>query len=76
MMSLRDPEEQARYQATGTGSAMLANRLSWFFDFVGPSIVLDTAYSSSLNALHLGCEGLRRREPRMVTLTDWDDDPG
>ncbi|KAL2050093.1 hypothetical protein ABVK25_009596 [Lepraria finkii] len=39
----RDPEFQPKYQASGTGSAMLTNRLSWFYDFKGPSIPLDTA---------------------------------
>lgn len=64
----RDPELQPKYQATGTGSAMLANRLSWFYDFKGPSITLDTACSSSLNALHLACSSLRNRESTMVSL--------
>lgn len=64
----RDPEFQPIYQATGTGSAMLANRVSWFYDFRGPSITLDTACSSSLNALHLACSSLRNRESTMVSL--------
>ena len=62
----RDPEFPSKYQASGTGSAMLANRLSWFYDFQGPSITLDTACSSSLNALHLACSSLRNRESTMV----------
>ena len=62
----KDPELQARYQATGTGPAILANRISWFFDLHGPSIPLDTACSSSLNALHLACQSLRSHESSMV----------
>lgn len=64
----RDPEFQPKYQASGTGSAMLANRLSWFYDFRGPSITLDTACSSSLNAVHLACSSLRSRESSMVRI--------
>ncbi|KAL8855884.1 MAG: hypothetical protein Q9178_007504 [Gyalolechia marmorata] len=64
----RDPEFPSKYQASGTGSAMLANRLSWFYDFQGPSITLDTACSSSLNALHLACSSLRNRESTMAIV--------
>uniref|UniRef100_A0A1A8NNF5 Fatty acid synthase n=2 Tax=Nothobranchius TaxID=28779 RepID=A0A1A8NNF5_9TELE len=47
----RDPEELLGYSMTGCQRAMLANRLSYFFDFQGPSVTIDTACSSSLLAL-------------------------
>ncbi|WP_218007694.1 polyketide synthase, partial [Nocardia vinacea] len=50
------------YSATGTHRAMIANRVSHFFDFTGPSLVLDSAQSSSLVAVHLACESIRRGE--------------
>lgn len=40
----------------------IPNRVSYFFNFSGPSIAVDTACSSSLTAIHLACESLRRNE--------------
>ena len=62
----RDPEALAKYQASGTGPAMLANRLSWFYNLNGPSIALDTACSSSMNALYLAVQNLRSKETSLV----------
>lgn len=63
----RDPELATKYTATSLESSMLANRLSWFYDLIGPSVCLDTACSSSLMALHIACQGLRSRESTMVS---------
>lgn len=65
-MLSRDVENGAMYHATGNGSAILSNRLSWFYDLKGPSLSLDTACSSSLVALHLACQSLRTGESSMV----------
>lgn len=40
----------------------LANRLSFFYDFKGPSLVINTACSSSLTAIYMACESIKRGE--------------
>ena len=54
----KDPQTGSTYQATGTASSILANRISYFFNLKGPSLAIDTACSSSMTALHLACQGL------------------
>ncbi|KAI9151993.1 Highly reducing polyketide synthase VdtX [Paramyrothecium foliicola] len=41
------------------GDYIIANRISYEFDLKGPSMVLRTACSSSLTALHTACQDLR-----------------
>lgn len=64
---LCDAEDLPLYHGTGTGSAIMSNRVSWFYNLKGPSISLDTACSSSMAALHLGCQSLRTGETTMVS---------
>jgi acyl transferase domain-containing protein/pimeloyl-ACP methyl ester carboxylesterase/acyl carrier protein/SAM-dependent methyltransferase len=44
----------------------IANRVSYTFDFRGPSMAVDSACSSSATAVHLACESLRRGESSMA----------
>ena len=46
------------YAGTGNALSIAANRVSYQFDFVGPSVAIDTACSSSLVAVHLACRSL------------------
>ncbi|TRX48200.1 alpha/beta fold hydrolase [Fulvivirga sp. M361] len=47
------------HSAIGQSSNAIANRISYYFGFRGPSLVLDTGCSSSLVALHMACQGLQ-----------------
>jgi acyl transferase domain-containing protein len=54
------------HTAVGTAMSIAANRISYVFDFRGPSIAVDTACSSSLTSVHLACQSLRQGECDMA----------
>ncbi len=54
---LRNARQPIRVDHSGGWS--LANRVSYYFNFCGPSLPVDTACSASLSAIHLACESLR-----------------
>ncbi|KAF4462213.1 polyketide synthase [Fusarium albosuccineum] len=56
---LRDPDWQPQYAATGNGIAIMANRISYFFNLHGPSMTIDTGCSGSLVSVHLAAQSLR-----------------
>lgn len=75
-----DPEIKLKYKPMGTSNAILSGRISWFYDFKGPSLTVDTACSSSMVAFHLGAQSLRDHESDMTVIcgvnvftwpTDW-----
>ena len=47
-----------------SNASSIANRVSYFFNFNGPSIAMDTMCSSSLTAIHLACQSIRLGECR------------
>ncbi|XP_051747345.1 uncharacterized protein LOC127511049 [Ctenopharyngodon idella] len=53
---------------TGTGIAMsiAANRISYIFNFTGPSVSIDCACSSSLVALHFACQAIKQGDCEMA----------
>ncbi|QLL16096.1 beta-ketoacyl synthase N-terminal-like domain-containing protein [Pseudomonas chlororaphis] len=52
-------KDNALFIATGNAGSIAANRLSYHFGFRGPSLVLDTACSSTLVAIDIACQYLR-----------------
>ncbi|MGA2604831.1 MAG: beta-ketoacyl synthase N-terminal-like domain-containing protein [Verrucomicrobiia bacterium] len=54
------------YAGTGNALSIAANRISYQFDFHGPSLAIDTACSSSLVAVHLACCSLRNGESTLA----------
>ncbi|PHH65203.1 hypothetical protein CDD81_3062 [Ophiocordyceps australis] len=63
---LRDPDWQPQYAATGNGIAIMANRISHFFNLHGPSMTLDTGCSGSLVAVHLAAQSLQSGESSLA----------
>jgi acyl transferase domain-containing protein/acyl carrier protein len=54
------------YHSTGTASALIANRISHYFNFKGPSFPINTACSGSLVAIHAAIQSLSLKECGMA----------
>lgn len=60
-MQEMESDLDALYLPTGNAISIAANRISYLFDLRGPSIILDSACSSSMAALHLACLNLQNK---------------
>jgi myxalamid-type polyketide synthase MxaC len=67
-MQMRDLNDIDTHTGVGTAHSIIANRLSYVFNWQGPSLVVDTACSSSLVAAHLACQSLRNRECNLALV--------
>jgi acyl transferase domain-containing protein/acyl carrier protein len=57
---------QGNTMAPGSSFAAVANRVSYFLNLHGPSMAVDTMCSSSLTAIHLACDSLRKGESKLA----------
>lgn len=57
-----DPKKINGYAMTGCCRAMFANRISYTFDFKGPSFLMDTACSSGAFALYAAVQAIQNGE--------------
>ncbi|KAK8119741.1 polyketide synthase [Apiospora kogelbergensis] len=62
LMQMREPDYLHRYHGTGSGTTLLANRISHVFNLHGPSFTIDTACSSSIHCLHAAVSALKAGE--------------
>ncbi|MDK8306664.1 polyketide synthase Pks13 [Corynebacterium imitans] len=62
MLMSADPAQAHPYALTGAASSIIPNRISYAFDFRGPSMNVDTACSSSLVSVHHAVRALRDGE--------------
>uniref|UniRef100_A0A4W3GF71 Fatty acid synthase 2 n=1 Tax=Callorhinchus milii TaxID=7868 RepID=A0A4W3GF71_CALMI len=56
----------SHYNGTGTAMSIAANRISFTFNFTGPSLAIDTACSSSLVALHYASQAIKQGDCEMA----------
>lgn len=61
-MQTKDAEVLSRSFLAGTGTAMLSNRISHFYDLQGPSMSIDTGCSAGIVAVHQACQSIRTEE--------------
>ncbi|WP_144395581.1 type I polyketide synthase [Pleionea sediminis] len=48
------------YTALGAAPSVSAGRISYFYDFKGPTLNIDSSCSSTLSAIHLACQSLQQ----------------
>ncbi|KAN0034281.1 hypothetical protein ACTFIV_000778 [Dictyostelium citrinum] len=65
-LGFQDNYSISPYTMTGTNSSLNSNRISYCFDFRGPSLTVDTACSSSLVSVNLGVQSIQMGECKIA----------
>ncbi|MFE6922745.1 polyketide synthase Pks13 [Nocardia sp. NPDC057663] len=60
------PASAEGYAIMGSSNGIIANRVSYFYDFRGPSVTVDTACSSTLVAVHQAVRALREGDAEVA----------
>lgn len=61
-MSFGAIDDISRHTMSGNSLAVIANRLSFYFDLDGPSLTVDTACSAAMTAFTLACQSIQLGE--------------
>ncbi|KAI4621629.1 Type I Iterative PKS [Alternaria sp. BMP 0032] len=67
-MLMKDADSMPTSLVTGNGPAMFANRVSHFYNLMGPSVTVDTGCSGGLVALHMGVNSIRNQESEVSII--------
>ncbi|KAL4229457.1 hypothetical protein ACF0H5_012495 [Mactra antiquata] len=66
VLASSDHNDDSNYSATGMSTTIIASRVSFVYNLQGPCMVIDTACSSSMIAVHLGCQAIRTGDCEMA----------
>lgn len=74
LIEYESPHSSATSAYTGVGiaAASVANRISFLLGFTGPSLIIDSACSSSLTALHAACQGIQNKDCSVAVIAAAD----
>ncbi|MGE0912085.1 beta-ketoacyl synthase N-terminal-like domain-containing protein, partial [Bacillus atrophaeus] len=62
----RSQERIVPHYSTGTSSAIIPNRISYYYNLKGPSLEIDNACSGSITALHTACQSIMNGDCEMA----------
>ncbi|KAJ6535978.1 hypothetical protein DFH09DRAFT_1043015 [Mycena vulgaris] len=67
-----DETKVGPYHMTGTYLSITANRINYVYDLLGPSLLVDTACSSALTAMHLALQAIRNGDCEQAVVAGFN----